>query len=98
MPSIFPCWVAYKEKDKLYEERRLTTFRVIEKRLFKSVVERMQIGDVFGIWSYSGKLVAELSRNVDGFFLQQLISFPLRRPRENNSHAEKPYNANLPQE
>src|SRR5262249_3340630 len=77
MPSIFPCWVAYKEKDKPHEERRLTTFGVIEKRLFTSVVKRLQFGDSFGIWSYSGNLVAELLRNADGFQLQQLIKFPL---------------------
>jgi hypothetical protein len=77
MPSIFPCWVAYKEKGKPHEERRLTTLRVIQKRLFNSVVKRLQIGDAFGIWSHSGKLVADLSRNADGFYLQQLIAFPL---------------------
>jgi hypothetical protein len=77
-PSIFPCWVAFKEHGKPHEPRRLTTFRVIEKHLFKSVMNKLQIGDAFGIWSYAGKVVAELSRLEDGRYqLRQLINFPL---------------------
>jgi hypothetical protein len=77
-PGIFPCWVAYKEHGKAHEPRRLTTFRVIEKHLFKSIMKRLQIGDAFGIWSYEGKVVAALTRLADGRYqLKQLISFPL---------------------
>ncbi|MSU79693.1 MAG: hypothetical protein EXS16_16595 [Gemmataceae bacterium] len=77
MPKIFPCWVAYKAASKPQEPKRLATFRAIEKRLM-SIFKALRVGDAFGIWTYNGKLVAELSRTQDeGCVLKQLVIFPL---------------------